>query len=244
MPAEIMILELKDVFVNYNHIQALQGISLNVREGEIVALIGANGAGKSTALNAISGLLKMTSGRITYEGQNITGHSPQAIVRCGISQIPEGRAILTTLKVRENLEMGAFARKGNMIHEDMDAIFARFPVLRAKAELPAGNLSGGEQQMLALGRALMAKPKLLLMDEPSMGLSPILVREIFRIITEINKQGTSILLVEQNAQMALEISQRGYVLETGRIVLEDNSANLLHNEKVIHAYLGRCRSGP
>ena len=235
-----MILEIKDVYVNYNHIQALQGISLDVKEGEIVALIGANGAGKSTALNAISGLLKMTSGNINYEKRPITGHSPQAIVRGGIIQVPEGRAILTTLKVRENLEMGAFARKSNRLKEDMNAIFARFPVLQAKAELPAGNLSGGEQQMLALGRALMAKPKLLLMDEPSMGLSPILVREIFHIITEINKQGTSILLVEQNAQMALDISQRGYVLETGRIVLEDTSANLLHNEKVIHAYLGGC----
>jgi len=233
-----MILELKDVYVNYNHIQALQGISLHVGKGEIVALIGANGAGKSTALNAISGLLKTTGGKITYEGRDITGNSPQAIVRGGIIQVPEGRAILTTLKVRENLEMGAFTGKSNRMNEDMDDIFARFPVLRSKAELPAGNLSGGEQQMLALGRALMAKPRLLLMDEPSMGLSPILVREIFHIITEINKQGTSILLVEQNAQMALEISQRGYVLETGRIVLADSSANLLHNEKVIHAYLG------
>jgi branched-chain amino acid transport system ATP-binding protein len=238
MPAKIMILELKDVYVNYNHIQALQGISLNVGEGEIVALIGANGAGKSTALNAISGLLKTTGGKITYEERDITGHSPQSIVRSGIIQVPEGRAILTTLKVRENLEMGAFTRKSNRLKEDIDAIFTRFPVLGKKAELSAGNLSGGEQQMLALGRALMAKPKLLLMDEPSMGLSPILVREIFQIITEINKQGTSILLVEQNAQMALEVSQRGYVLETGRIVLEDTSANLLHNEKVIHAYLG------
>ena len=233
-----MILELKDVYVNYNHIQALQGISLNVGEGEIVALIGANGAGKSTALNAISGLLKTTCGKITYAEKDITGHSPQAIVRGGIIQVPEGRAILATLKVRENLEMGAFSRKNNRMKEDMDDIFARFPVLRAKAELPAGNLSGGEQQMLSLGRALMAKPRLLLMDEPSMGLSPILVREIFQIITEINKQGASILLVEQNAQMALEISDRGYVLETGRIVLEDSSANLLHNEKVMHAYLG------
>ena len=233
-----MILELKDVYVNYNHIQALQGISLNVGEGEIVALIGANGAGKSTALNAVSGLLKTTCGKITYAGRDITGQSPQAIVRGGIIQVPEGRAILATLKVRENLEMGAFSRKNNRMKEDMDDIFARFPVLRAKAELPAGNLSGGEQQMLSLGRALMAKPRLLLMDEPSMGLSPILVREIFQIITEINKQGASILLVEQNAQMALEISERGYVLETGRIVLEDSSANLLHNEKVMHAYLG------
>lgn len=235
-----MMLELKNVYVNYNHIQALQGISLHVKEGEIVALIGANGAGKSTALNAISGLLKMTSGSVIYEGEDITGRSAQSIVREGIIQVPEGRAVLTTLKVRENLEMGAFTRKHDKIKDNLDAIYARFPVLKKKAELSAGNLSGGEQQMLALGRALMAKPRLLLMDEPSMGLSPILVREIFQIIAEINKQGTSILLVEQNAQMALEISQRGYVLETGRIVLEDTSANLLHNEKVIHAYLGGC----
>jgi len=234
----MMLLELKDIYVNYNHIQALKGISLHVGEGEIVALIGANGAGKSTTLNAISGLLKTAAGNITYEGSDITSHSPQSIVRSGIIQVPEGRAILTTLKVRENLEMGAFARRSDHLKEEIDAIFKRFPVLGKKAELSAGNLSGGEQQMLALGRALMAKPKLLLMDEPSMGLSPILVREIFQIITEINKQGTSILLVEQNAQMALEVSQRGYVLETGRIVLEDTSANLLHNEKVIHAYLG------
>jgi ABC-type branched-chain amino acid transport systems, ATPase component len=235
-----MILELKDVYVNYNHIQALQGISLDVGEGEIVALIGANGAGKSTALNAISGLLEKTDGKIIYKGRDITGCSPQVIVREGIVQVPEGRAILTTLKVRENLEMGAFTRKNARIKEDLDAVFERFPVLKKKAELSAGNLSGGEQQMLALGRALMAKPRLLLMDEPSMGLSPILVREIFHIIKEINKQGTSILLVEQNAKMALEISQRGYVLETGRIVLQDSAAELLHNEKVIHAYLGGC----
>ena len=235
-----MLLELKDVYVNYNHIQALQGISLDVEEGEIVALIGANGAGKSTVLNAISGLLKKTEGKIIYKGRDITSCSPQVIVREGIVQVPEGRAILTTMKVRENLEMGAFTRKNARINEDMDAVFERFPVLKKKAELSAGNLSGGEQQMLALGRALMAKPKLLLMDEPSMGLSPILVREIFHIIKEINKQGTSILLVEQNAKMALEISHRGYVLETGRIVLQDNAADLLHNEKVIHAYLGGC----
>jgi branched-chain amino acid transport system ATP-binding protein len=233
-----MILELKDIFVNYNHIQALQGISLHIEEGEIVALIGANGAGKSTALNAISGMLKIISGEIIYAGRHITGHSPHTIVRRGVIQIPEGRAILTTLKVRENLEMGAFAQKSSGMKEDLDAVFTRFPILRTKAELPAGTLSGGEQQMLAIGRALMAKPRLLLMDEPSMGLSPILVREIFHIIADINKQGASILLVEQNAQMALEISQRGYVLEAGRIVLEDSSANLLHNEKVIHAYLG------
>ena len=235
-----MILELKNVSVNYDHIQALRGISFYVEEGEIVALIGANGAGKSTALNAISGLLKKTQGKIIYNGMDITVCSPHVIVREGIVQVPEGRAILTTMKVRENLEMGAFTRKNDPIKKDLDAVFERFPVLKKKSELSAGNLSGGEQQMLAIGRALMAKPRLLLMDEPSMGLSPILVREIFQIVKEINEQGTSILLVEQNAKMALEISQRGYVLETGSIVLNDSSANLLHNEKVIHAYLGGC----
>ena len=235
-----MILELKDVYVNYDHIQALRGISFHVDEGEIVALIGANGAGKSTTLNAISGLLKKTQGKIIYNGRDITACSPHVIVREGIVQVSEGRAILTTMKVRENLEMGAFTRKNDRIKNDLDAVFERFPVLKKKSELSAGNLSGGEQQMLAIGRALMANPRLLLMDEPSMGLSPILVREIFHIIREINKQGTSILLVEQNAKMALEISQRGYVLETGNIVLNDSSANLLHNEKVIHAYLGGC----
>lgn len=233
-------LELKDVSVNYDHIQALRGISFYIEEGEIVALIGANGAGKSTALNAISGLLKKTQGKIIYNGKDITKLHPHVIVREGIVQVPEGRAILTTMKVRENLEMGAFTRKKGRIKEDLDAVFERFPVLKKKSELSAGNLSGGEQQMLAIGRALMAKPKLLLLDEPSMGLSPILVRDIFHIIKEINKQGTSILLVEQNAKMALEISQRGYVLETGSIVLNDSSSNLLHNEKVIHAYLGGC----
>jgi branched-chain amino acid transport system ATP-binding protein len=235
-----MLLELKEVYVNYNHIQALQGISLHIKEGEIVALIGANGAGKSTALNAVSGLLKKTQGQIIYNGKDITAFPPHVIVREGIVQIPEGRAILTTMKVRENLEMGAFTRRSDRIKEDLNFVFKRFPVLKKKAELSAGNLSGGEQQMLAIGRALMAKPRLLLMDEPSMGLSPILVREIFHIIKEINNQGTSILLVEQNAKMALEISRRGYVLETGSIVLNDSSANLLHNEKVIHAYLGGC----
>ena len=235
-----MLLELKNIYVNYGHIQALQGISLDVEEGEIVALIGANGAGKSTTLNAISGLLKKTDGKILYRGNEITSSSAQTIVREGIVQVPEGRAILTTMKVRENLEMGAFTRKDAGIKDDLDAVFERFPVLKKKAQLPAGNLSGGEQQMLALGRALMARPRLLLMDEPSMGLSPILVREIFSIITEINQQGTGILLVEQNAKMALEISHRGYVLETGRIALQDLSCNLLHNEKVIHAYLGGC----
>ncbi|MBI4633834.1 MAG: ABC transporter ATP-binding protein [Deltaproteobacteria bacterium] len=231
-------LELADVSITYGHIQALKGISLEVREGEIVALIGANGAGKSTTLNAVSGLVPTTAGNIVYQGRSITGRAPHTIVREGIVQVPEGRAILTTLTVSDNLELGGFVRRDSEKDKDMDAVFARFPVLKEKAGEPAGILSGGEQQMLALGRALMARPKLLLLDEPSMGLAPLIVRDIFNIILEINKGGTAILLVEQNAKMALKISGRGYVIETGRIVLEDSAENLLHNPKVIAAYLG------
>lgn len=231
-------LELADVSITYGHIQALKGISLKVREGEIVALIGANGAGKSTTLNAVSGLVPTTAGNIVYQGRSITGRAPHTIVREGIVQVPEGRAILTTLTVSDNLELGGFVRRDSEKDKDMDAVFARFPVLKEKAGEPAGILSGGEQQMLALGRALMARPKLLLLDEPSMGLAPLIVRDIFNIILEINKGGTAILLVEQNAKMALKISSRGYVIETGRIVLEDSAENLLHNPKVIAAYLG------
>jgi branched-chain amino acid transport system ATP-binding protein len=231
-------LKLTDVRVQYDHLHALQGISLEVGKGEVVALIGANGAGKSTTLNTISGLLRTTSGAILYEGEAINNLSAHAIVQRGIVQVSEGRAILTTLKVRENLELGAFSRHDSKVAEDLAAILDRFPVLREKAEQPAGILSGGEQQMLSLGRALMSKPKLLLLDEPSMGLAPMLVREIFSIIQEINSQGTAILLVEQNAHMALKISSRGYVIENGRIVLEDRSTTLLNNNKVIDAYLG------
>jgi len=232
------VLELRDIHVHYNHIQALQGMSLHVGEGEIVALIGANGAGKSTALNALSGLVPTAAGKIIYRGRDITGQAPHTIVRAGIVQVPEGRAILTTLTVGENLQLGTFTRKGSGIAADLDAVLARFPILRQKLKERAGILSGGEQQMLALGRALLARPQLLLLDEPSMGLAPLVVRDIFNIIHEINKGGTAILLVEQNARMALKISSRGYVIETGKIVLEDSSENLLHNQKVIDAYLG------
>ncbi len=231
-------LELTDIRVNYHHIQALQGMSLHVGKGEIVALIGANGAGKSTALNALSGLVPTAAGKIVYRGRDITGQRPHTIVRAGIVQVPEGRAILTTLTVGDNLRLGAFARKDAGIEADREAVLARFPVLRQKLNERAGILSGGEQQMLALGRALMARPQLLLLDEPSMGLAPLVVHEIFNIIQEINKEGTAILLVEQNARMALKVSNRGYVIETGKILLEDSSANLLHNQKVIDAYLG------
>ena len=232
-------LELRDIYTNYDHIQALKGISLTVREGEIVALIGANGAGKSTTLNTISGIVKAAKGAVLYNDKNITKSSTHSIVKGGIVQVPEGRAILTTLKVIENLELGAFIRKdSHQIKNDIESVFSRFPILEKRANQLAGTLSGGEQQMLAIGRALMAKPKILLLDEPSMGLAPLVVKGIFGIIREINEEGTSILIVEQNAKMALKISNRGYVLETGRIVLEDSSASLLTNKKVIEAYLG------
>lgn len=233
------VLELTEVYANYGHIQALKGISLAVNEGEVVALIGANGAGKSTALNTISGIVRAAKGKILYKGNDITKSPAHLIVRRGIVQVPEGRAILKTLKVIENLELGAFIRKDPLqINKDIEAVFDRFPILKKRANQPAGTLSGGEQQMLAIGRALMARPKLLLLDEPSMGLAPLVVKEIFNIIQEINKNGTSILVVEQNARMALKISHRGYVLETGNIVLEDSSVDLLNNKKVIEAYLG------
>jgi branched-chain amino acid transport system ATP-binding protein len=234
-----LVLELRDIYTNYDHIQALKGISLTVSEGEIVALIGANGAGKSTTLNTISGIVKAAKGAVLYNDKNITKSSTHSIVKGGIVQVPEGRAILTTLKVIENLELGAFIRKdSHQIKNDIESVFSRFPILEKRANQLAGTLSGGEQQMLAIGRALMAKPKILLLDEPSMGLAPLVVKGIFSIIREINKEGTSILIVEQNAKMALKISNRGYVLETGRIVLEDSSASLLTNKKVIDAYLG------
>ena len=232
-------LKITDLSVYHGHVHALKGISLRVDEGEIVALIGANGAGKSTTLSAISGVVKPNGGRIVFHGLDITNSRPQEIVRSGIVQAPEGRAILATLTVRENLDLGAFTRKDRpQVRKDLDAVLSRFPVLLNKANNRAGTLSGGEQQMLAIGRALMARPKMLLLDEPSMGLAPLLVREIFEIIQEINRQGTSILLVEQNARAALTISNRGYVLETGRIVLEGTGEALLHDPMVIRAYLG------
>jgi branched-chain amino acid transport system ATP-binding protein len=232
-------LRITDLSVHYGHVHALKGVSLTVGEGEIVALIGANGAGKSTTLSAISGLVPPTGGRIEFQGRYLTNKRPQTIVRTGIVQVPEGRAVLSTLTVAENLDLGAFSRKDrSQVRKDRDAVFGRFPVLLRKADQRAGTLSGGEQQMLAIGRALMARPKLLLLDEPSMGLAPLLVREIFDIIGEINRQGTSILLVEQNARAALTASGRGYVLETGRVVLEDTAGALLHDPLVIKAYLG------
>ncbi|MFZ6774357.1 ABC transporter ATP-binding protein [Undibacterium sp. SXout7W] len=233
------ILQIQNLCVSYGHIQAVKGVNLSLNAGEITALVGANGAGKSTSLLAVSGLLKPTSGQILFEGEDISKLSPHHIVQKGVVQVAEGRAILATLTVRENLDLGAYTRrdKANVSH-DLDWVFSLFPVLKSRASGLAGNLSGGEQQMLAIARALMAKPKVLLLDEPSMGLAPLMVQEIFRVLKEINQTGLTILLVEQNVRQALKIAQRGYVLENGQIVLEDTGTALLNNPKVIEAYLG------
>lgn len=232
-------LELNDIHVFYGAIHAIQGISLTVREGEIVSLIGANGAGKSTTLNTICGLIRPKNGSITFMGNDITHLSPPDIVKLGISQVPEGRRIFTNMTVLENLELGAYKRADkDGIRQDIEDVYKRFPRLKERQRQIAGTLSGGEQQMLAIGRALMARPRLLLMDEPSMGLAPILVKEIFEIIKEINNAGTTILLVEQNAHMALSIANRAYVLETGRIALEGPANELADNPQVQKAYLG------
>ncbi|MDT8903327.1 ABC transporter ATP-binding protein [Anaeroselena agilis] len=232
-------LKIDDINVYYGAIHALKGISLEVSEGEIVTLIGANGAGKSTTLRTISGLLKPRTGHLTFEGQNIAGLPAQEIVKKGICHVPEGRRIFANMSVLENLELGAYTRSDSKgIAEDMEAVFKRFPRLRERKTQVAGTLSGGEQQMLAIGRALMSRPRLLLMDEPSMGLAPLLVKEIFAIIKEINASGTTILLVEQNANMALSVAQKAYVLETGRITLSGTAKELAESEAVRKAYLG------
>ncbi|MBQ1511158.1 MAG: ABC transporter ATP-binding protein [Selenomonadaceae bacterium] len=232
-------LKIDNINVYYGAIHAIKGISLEVHEGEIVTLIGANGAGKSTTLRTISGLLKPKSGKITFLGKDIAGKPAHEIVREGISQVPEGRRIFAEMSVLENLELGAFIRTdADGIKEDMEMVFRRFPRLEERKDQQAGTLSGGEQQMLAMGRALMSRPKLLLLDEPSMGLAPLLIREIFSIIEDINKTGTTILLVEQNANMALSIADRAYVLETGRITLSGDAGKLAASEDVRKAYLG------
>jgi branched-chain amino acid transport system ATP-binding protein len=235
-----MLLSVENLRVFYGAIEALQGLSFHLEEGEIVTLIGANGAGKSTTLNTISGLIRAREGRIRFDGRDITHMAPSHIVSLGISQVPEGRKIFGPLTVRENLEMGAYTRNDTSeIEQSMERVFASFPRLQERLQQLGGTLSGGEQQMLAMGRGLMSRPSLLLLDEPSMGLAPILVEEIFRIIREINEQGTSILLVEQNANMALRVADRGYVLETGRIVLEGSAQELRENPEVKIAYLGK-----
>ena len=234
-----MMLKVDNLQVYYGAIHALQGVSFHLEEGEIVALIGANGAGKSTVLNTVSGILRPRAGSVTFEGQDIHTTPPQEIVRKGVIQVPEGRKIFSRMTVTENLEMGAYTHTDRAtISRDMEAVFARFSRLRERRNQLGGTLSGGEQQMLAIGRGLMAHPKLLLLDEPSMGLSPILVEQIFDIIQDINEQGTSILLVEQNAQMALAIADRAYVLETGKITMRGTGDDLLKDPSVIKAYLG------
>lgn len=232
-------LKIEDISVFYGAIHAIKGVSLEVNQGEIVTLIGANGAGKSTILRTVSGLLKPKEGTISFEDSVISGMPAHEIVAKGISQVPEGRRIFAEMTVMENLELGAFTRKDKAgIKEDLEIVFTRFPRLKERMTQDAGTLSGGEQQMLAMGRALMSRPRLLLLDEPSMGLAPLLIKEIFNIIVDINKAGTTVLLVEQNANMALSIAHRAYVLETGRITLSGDAKELAASEDVRKAYLG------
>jgi branched-chain amino acid transport system ATP-binding protein len=231
-------LKLEEVSVCYGMIDALKGISLTVEKGEIVALIGANGAGKSTTLMSIAGITVLRSGRICYEGSTISGLPAHKVVMMGISQVPEGRRIFPRMTVRENLEMGGFSRNKREIADDIERVFGMFPVLSERNRQLGGTLSGGEQQMLAIGRALMSRPRLLLLDEPSLGLAPIIVSRIFKIIKEINQQGTTILLVEQNAKAALRLAHRAYVMETGKIVMQGEASVLEKDQRIKKAYLG------
>lgn len=232
-------LEVKNLSVHYGMIQAVRNVDFKVNEGEILSLIGANGAGKSTILKTLSGLIHPSEGEILYLGENIASTSAKKIVEKGLVQVPEGRHVFPGLTVKENLELGAFLRKDKEeIQKDMEAVFERFPILKERKDQDAQTLSGGEQQMLAMGRALMSRPKLLLLDEPSMGLAPIFIREIFKIIQEIQKTGTTVLLIEQNAKMALSISNRAYVLETGSVVLSGTGQELLESDEIQKAYLG------
>lgn len=233
------LLEVKDLVVSYGAIKALQGISFSVDKGEIISLIGSNGAGKTTTLHSISNLIKKVSGSITFDGVNITNLSADKIVKMGLIQVPEGRRVFANMSVKENLEMGAYLRRDkNQIKKDMEWCYELFPRLKERLSQISGTLSGGEQQMLAMARALMSKPKLLLLDEPSMGLAPILVDEIFDIITKISSSGTTILLVEQNAYKALSIANRAYILETGNITKEGKAEDLINDKSIISAYLG------
>ena len=232
-------LELKNIHTYYGQIRAVQGISVTVNEGEMVCLIGANGAGKSTTLMTISGIYLPVEGSIHFEGKDITRTPPEQRVALGISQVPEGRLVFPDMTVLENLELGAYSRSDPQgVKADLDKMFESFPVLRERRRQRGGSLSGGEQQMLAIGRSLMSRPRLLLLDEPSLGLAPLIVKQIFEIIQRINKEGTTVLLVEQNAQLALQVTDRGYVMETGEIAMEGTSADLLADERVRQAYLG------
>ncbi len=232
------LLKVDDIHVYYGSIHAIKGISFEVREGEIVTLIGANGAGKSTTLNTVSGLLRPRSGMITFEGRSIVGIGASKVVGLGMALCPEGRRVFQQMTVRENLEMGGYSRPNDEIPASLEDVFTRFPRLKEREKQVAGTLSGGEQQMLAMGRALMSKPKLLMLDEPSMGLAPILVEQIFDIIKELHHAGTTILLVEQNAQMALSVADRAYVLGTGKITISGDAADVLADDRVQAAYLG------
>jgi len=234
-----MLLELTDVCSRYGRVPALHGVSLNVAEGEMVALVGANGAGKSTLLRVISGVQPLTEGRVAFAGADLAGVSAAWRVRRGISQVPEGRQVFAAMSVRENLELGAYRQPAARLRGDLDAVLETFPALRERLDGPAGMLSGGQQQMLAIGRALMARPRLLLLDEPSLGLSPLLVEEVFAVIRRLRAEGTAILLVEQNAHLALSVADRGYVLETGRLVLAGGGRELLADPAVQAAYLGQ-----
>ena len=231
-------LKVEDIHVYYNSIHAIKGVSFHVEQGEIVTLIGANGAGKSTILKTVSGILRPRSGKISFQGQDLLSVAPHKIVAAGLAQCAEGRRIFAQLTVAENLEMGAYTRPKQELAQSLAGVYERFPRLKERRRQMAGTLSGGEQQMLAMGRALMSRPRLFMLDEPSMGLAPLLVQQIFDIVKELNDAGTTILLVEQNARMALSIAHRGYVLETGRVVMADTAAKLLHNDDVKKAYLG------
>ncbi len=235
-------LEVSDAVVRYGAITALHGISFNVEQGEIVTLLGANGAGKSTTLRAISGLHAPAGGTVTFDGQDVTHTKAHDMTALGISHVPEGRRIFPQMTVEENLEMGAFGRKGSY-SDDLDKMYETFPILKERRKLIGANLSGGEQQMLAIARALMARPRLILLDEPSMGLAPMIVETIFRIIGEVRAEGTTVFLVEQNAAQALRLADRGYVMENGRIVFTDTAANLLTDQRVREVYLGEAATG-
>ncbi|MEW5727978.1 MAG: ABC transporter ATP-binding protein [Pseudomonadota bacterium] len=233
-----MLLEIQGLASHYGRIQALDGIDVGVGEGELVALVGANGAGKTTLLRSVSGVQPVTRGSIRFDGHDITRMPPEQRVALGIAQVPEGRQVFGPLSVEDNLLLGAYRRHGGDVEADLERMFGMFPILRQKKELPAGTLSGGQQQMLAIARALMSRPRLLLLDEPSMGLAPLLVAEIFKAVQALKDQGTTIFLVEQNAYAALAIADRGYVLETGSVVMSDQGATLLADERVKEAYLG------
>ena len=233
------LLKVSNIETFYGQIQALKGISLNVEEGKIVTLLGANGAGKSTTMKTIVGLLKPKKGSVDFLGENVTGLRPDQLLRKGVALVPEGRAILSSMSVIENRDMGAYHRKDKNIERGIEEVMERFPILRERQSQLAGTLSGGQQQMLAIARALLSKPKLLLLDEPSMGLAPLIVADIFKIIREIKDAGTTVLLVEQNAKQALKIADYGYVMETGKIIIEGKASNLLEDPRIVEAYLGR-----